>query len=485
MFHIYRQITALRRWRPVVICQKREERERFPFDEDALEIIPKPITSGLRRLWVRQIRKRPVMIYRSEARRIAQAIQRVNGQVLHVYFGNIAVLLLPLLREAPVPIIVSFHGADAGVEAERPAYVAAIREVLGLARLVLARSEALAERIVTMGCPREKIRIHRTGIPLERFPFQARTAPADGAWRFFQACRLIPKKGLHTTLRAFARFAEKFPLASFTVAGEGPLLDELTALAAELGIAEKVRFTGFLTHKELLEQLVAAHVFLHPSETGPDGNQEGVPNSMLEAMSTGLPVVATWHGGIPEAVDDGVSGFLVNERDPEALAEALFKLADNPARYAKMCPAAAQSVAERFEQSRQIEVLDICYDEAAKASMLKEGMEIYYVTVEVTFRKPLELLDENNKPEGSIIGFYQSMGCTAKAQAEMQAMVIEAALAEYQDNADVRFDYIGEIKIHELDREVYGDEDIPAALKQDPRYEGIWYTSGRGFYYEE
>jgi len=366
MLHIYRQITALRRWRPVVLCQKREEATRFPFDANALTVLPKPATHGLRRIWVKQICKRPVMIYRSEARRITAEIKRVKGEVLHIYFGNIAVQLLPLLREAPVPVIVSFHGADAGVDMDRPAYREAAQEMLGLARLVLARSEALAERIVAMGCPREKIRIHRTGIPLERFPYQPRTAPADGAWRFLQACRLIPKKGLDSALRAFARFVESYPRATFTIAGEGPLLAELTAQAAELGIADKVRFTGFLSHTALVEELAQAHVFLHPSEIGPDGNQEGVPNSMLEAMSTGLPVVATWHGGIPEAVDDGVSGFLVAEHDPEALAGAMLKIADAPARYADMGAAAAQAVAERFEQGKQIEVLERCYTEAVE-----------------------------------------------------------------------------------------------------------------------
>ncbi|MCX6966539.1 MAG: glycosyltransferase, partial [Verrucomicrobia bacterium] len=307
-----------------------------------------------------------VMIYRSEARRIAAEIQRVNGRVLHVYFGNIGVQLLPLLRNSPVPVIVSFHGADAGVDMNRRAYRNAAQEMFGLARLVLARSEALAQRLAEMGCPREKIRIQRTGIPLLRFRFWARLAPEDGAWRFFQACRLIPKKGLQNALRAFARFTETYPLATFTIAGEGPLLAELTALALELGVAERVRFTGFLAHGPLLEELSMAHVFLHPSETGPDGNQEGVPNSMLEAMSTGLPVVATRHGGIPEAVDDGVSGFLVAEHDPEALAQAMLKIAKAPARYPALGAAAAKAVAERFEQGKQTEVLERCYAEAAE-----------------------------------------------------------------------------------------------------------------------
>jgi len=363
MLHIYRQITALRQWRPVVICQKREEADRFPFD--AVIRIPKPRTHALRRLVVKQLLQRPVMIYPSEARRISAAIRQQNGRVLHVYFGHIAVHLLPLLRNAPVPVIVSFHGADAMVDMDKPAYRRAAQEMLRLARLVLVRSESLAEGVAALGCPREKLRIHRTGIPLERFHFIPRTAPTDGAWRFFQACRLIPKKGLHASLRAFARFAERHPRAQFSVAGDGPLLDELLSLAGQLGVADKVIFTGFLSQNALREQLYAAHIFLHPSEIGVDGNQEGVPNSMLEAMSTGTPVAATRHGGIPEAVEEGVSGLLVPERDPEALAEAMFQLAADPDRYSKMGAAAAQAVAARFEQRKQIQVLEECYAEAA------------------------------------------------------------------------------------------------------------------------
>ena len=363
MLHIYRQITALRRWRAVVICQKREEAERFPFDP--VIQIPKPPTHALRRLIQKQILRRPVMIYRSEARRISEAIAATGGCVLHIYFGHIAVHLLPLLRNPPVPVIVSFHGADAMVDMNKQAYRRATEEMLGLARLILVRSESLAERLIALGCSREKLRIHRTGIPLDRFNFVARAAPADGSWRFFQACRLISKKGLHTSLRAFARFAEAFPRSEFTISGDGPLLDELAALAAQLGIADRVTFTGFLSQHALREQLYASHIFLHPSELGSDGNQEGVPNSMLEAMSTGMPVVATRHGGIPEAVDDTVGGFLVPERDWNAMALAMLTLAGSPDRFSAMGAAAAQAVAARFEQQKQVSVLESCYAEAA------------------------------------------------------------------------------------------------------------------------
>jgi len=364
MLHVYRQITGLRRWRPVVLTWKREEAERFPFEP--VVRLPRPRTRGLRRLVVRQWLRRPVQIYPGEARRITREIGLAGGKVLHVYFGHIAVQLLPLLRQPPVPVVVSFHGADALVDMEKPAYRRATLEMLALARLVLVRSESLAAALVGLGCPEAKIRLHRTGIPLERFPFRERPVPANGAWSFLQACRLIEKKGLFTTLAAFARFVETFPRARLVIAGEGPLREPLEAEARRLGLP--VSFPGFLSQRALIAAMEEAHAFVHPSEMGRDGNQEGVPNSMLEAMATGLPVLATRHGGIPEAVDDGRTGYLVGEGDARALGGAMLRLAREPERYPALAREAAAAVAERFGQERQVAVLEGYYDEALALS---------------------------------------------------------------------------------------------------------------------
>jgi glycosyltransferase involved in cell wall biosynthesis len=179
-----------------------------------------------------------------------------------------------------------------------------------------------------------------------------------------QACRLIPKKGVATTLCAFAIFVKEFPNAELCIAGKGPLQAHLEELAEELGILSKVRFCGFLSQAELMELYAKSHFFLHPSETPPDQNQEGIPNSVLEAMSTGLPVLATRHGGIPEAVEHGRSGFLVEERDFEALASAMKLLARSPNAFREMGVLGSEFVAANFEQSAQIRHLENHYDEA-------------------------------------------------------------------------------------------------------------------------
>jgi len=272
-----------------------------------------------------------------------------------------------LLEISPVPVIVSFHGADAGVDLDKPAHLALTQRMLDYATLLLVRSESLAQRLTAIGADAPKIRLHRTGIPVSEIPFQQRSAPPDGAWRGVQACRLIAKKGLATTLRAFAEFAREYPKATLSIAGQGPQLAELRLLAATLGIADRVNFPGFLSQAELRVLYASAHFFLHPSETPPDGDQEGVPNSLLEAMASGLPVLATMHGGIPEAVEHGTSGLLVPERDHTALAQAWLALARDPARYTQMSAAAAARVSATFNLAAQARLLEGYYREAIAA----------------------------------------------------------------------------------------------------------------------
>ena len=362
MLHIYRQITSLTRVSPFVIAQKREEAARYPFDRIA--VVGKPATHFLRRFWFKDIRDAPWQISPSEVKKLTGILEEVKAELLHIYFGHIAVHLQPLIRAWPRPSVVSFHGADVMVDLEKPAYRAATQQMLDAVRLVLVRSESLGRALINLGCSAGKIRLQRTGIPIEEIPFRTRVWPGDDAWKFLQACRLIEKKGLRASLRAFAKFAVRYPAATFTIAGEGPLRSELGKVAAELGVADKVFFPGFVSQPQLRELFYQSHIFLHPSERGGDGNQEGVPNSMLEAMASGLPVFATEHGGIPEAIENGRSGILVKEGDDKALALALLESAENPEALTAIAHDGAETVRKKFQQAAQTRTLEDYYFEA-------------------------------------------------------------------------------------------------------------------------
>lgn len=360
MLHVYRQIQGLKGFRPMVFCQRRENAAQFPFSE--IRVLGKHWAHQIRRFWCRKITKKPIQLFPSEAKRLTTALAAVDAQVLHIFFGHMGVQLLPWLRMRRIAAVLSFHGADVapGKEERR-----SLREAFDLVDLVLVRSESLGRGLVALGCPSEKIRIHRTGIPLADFPVPPlRPRPPDGCWQFVQACRLIPKKGLETSLRAFAEFYSAHPHARLTIAGEGPLLAALRALALELGIAEAVEFMGFLSQPDLRSVFARSHVFLHPSNTPASGDQEGVPNAMLEAMAAGLPVIATPHGGIPEAIQTEIHGLLVPENDPAAVTGAMLRLAADDGLRGRIAAAGRDRVIAVFDLACQTKVLETYYAEA-------------------------------------------------------------------------------------------------------------------------
>src|ERR1051325_4033745 len=364
MLHIYRQITGLKRCAPVVIAQKRENAERYPFHD--VRIVRKPPLHFLRRFWCRQLRDQPWQISDAELGELLGVLTETRARLLHVYFGHIAVHLLPLIRKWENPSIVSFHGADVMVDMNKPAYREATLEMLDAVELVLVRSDSLRRALVALGCDPSKIEMQYTGIPLQEFQFRQRSVPQNGEWRLVQAGRLIEKKGLPMAFRAFANFSKQYPSSTLTIAGEGPLLSELQQLGRKLRIADRVSFTGFVSQQQLSEIYYSSHIFLHPSQTGHDGNQEGIPNSMLEAMATGLPVFATQHGGIPEAIEHGVTGVLVPERDEFALAERLLETVQNPGLLSGMAQTGADAVRKRFDLQQQAQRLDEIYLQVIK-----------------------------------------------------------------------------------------------------------------------
>jgi colanic acid/amylovoran biosynthesis glycosyltransferase len=359
MLHIYRQITALKRCATVVITQKRDNAERYPFEP--LHVIPKSRAHLFRRFWFRQMRDAPWQISSAELSNLTRILNEAHARVLHIYFGHIAVHLLPLIRAWVNPSVVSFHGADVLVDMNKAEYRKATLQMLDAVTLVLVRSESLRRALVDLGCDPKKIELHRTGIPLEEFPFRERAAAKNGEWRLVQAGRLIEKKGLPVTLRAFSQFLKRYPCSTLTIAGEGPLLPELQNVARKLKIADRVSFTGFLLQDQLRDVYYRSHIFLHPSQIGRDGNQEGIPNAMLEAMATGLPVFATEHGGIPEAVENGVSGILLPERDCDALSRALLDAAKDPGLLRRIGGAGASAVRRNFDLSAQAQRLEQIY----------------------------------------------------------------------------------------------------------------------------
>ena len=359
--HVYRQIMGLKEVTPQVFTHKRENELYFPFHFRRLTVLPKPRARWLRRFIHRTLLDEPWQIHRWELRKWILELTRVEARVLHIYFGHVAPQFIPLMKAWPHPVVVSFHGADAGIDVTKPRHAAKMKEVLSLAARILCRSDSLAADVIRLGCPPEKVFVQRTSIPLEDWPFQMRERPADEAWNIVQSCRFIGKKGLDLTIAAFAEVVRRFPNATLTLIGDGPLKAELDAQIAALGLTDRVRFTGFIYEDAMRREMSAAHLFVHPSRTTVEGDREGVPNAMLEAMATGLPVIATHHGGIPEAVTDREGGLLVPENDAPALATATLRVLGDENLRQRLAAGARRDVEQKFSREEQIRRLEALY----------------------------------------------------------------------------------------------------------------------------
>ena len=292
--------------------------------------------------------------------------------------------LLPFHRVLGQPCVVSFHGADVMLKAANPDYAMKLRAGLSGGAAdprAIAFAGAAAGHARLSGGEDPDQSHWRAACSSSRW--YAAKRPKDGEWRFLQACRLIPKKGLTTCLKRFRDFSRTNPNAELLIAGKGPLQPALEVLAAQLGHCRDVHFTGFLSQENLLKLYHSCHIFLHPSEMPADENQEGIPNSVLEAMATGMPVLATRHGGIPEAVEHGRCGVLVEERDHEALAAEMMKVTRSPNFFSEMGVLASESVAANFEQSAHISALESNYREAVE---IAEEAEAAFAAVVQSWR---------------------------------------------------------------------------------------------------
>jgi len=385
MQSVYRQVVNLGRVRTVVFTEVRSCGEMFPFQP--LVVMEKQVRPRLRgnfilRFWYKYIIRQwppPRPINREVRPYYPYNLPDLLGQwqpsLVHVYYGHKAVKYRSMLKAWGGPWIVSFHGVDVVKFHDRPGYGEKMRRVFAEARLVLARSQSLLDKLAELGCPVEKLRLNRTPIPFDGIEVGIREAPEDGCWRFVQASRLIEKKGLFTTLKALAVVCESYPKVKFVLCGDGPVRERFEEAVLVAGLAGNVEMKGWLDQDQLRMEFERAHVFLHPSELTANEDQEGIPNAMLEAMASGLPVIATWHGGIPEAVHDGEDGLLVSEKRPEELAAAMLRMMGEPGLLETLSIGAASSVRGQFGLRSQVDRLENCYFEAIEVDHPREGGE--------------------------------------------------------------------------------------------------------------
>ncbi|NWF60805.1 MAG: glycosyltransferase [Fischerella sp.] len=213
----------------------------------------------------------------------------------------------------------------------------------------LTNCEFFKKRIIKLGCDQNKVVVHGSGIDCSRFQFQVRKLKSDGKIRIATTGRLVEKKGIEYAIRAVTKVLNIHENIEYNIIGDGELKAHFEQVIRELGVAEHIKLLGWKNQQEIIEILDRAHIFIAPSVTAKDGNQDAPVNTLKEAMAMGLPVIGTFHGGIPELVQDGISGFLVPERDADAIAEKLSYFIEHPEIWEQMGKAGRAYVEAHYD----------------------------------------------------------------------------------------------------------------------------------------
>ena len=358
---IYTLLRAHRRYRPIVLGRhSRVYADHFPWDAYYSPAQAFGAWAGvLERACLRLCGRSPYLEH---------VLSRTRARVLHVHFGQVAVLFVPLARRLGLPLITSFYGKDVSVFARQASWRERFRSLWRYGDVCFALGPAMAGQLVALGCPEERVHVLPLAVDVERIPFSRREPPARGEpVRLLTVGRLIPKKGVDVLLQALAQIAPSVRVHLWVI-GDGPQRRALEELAHSLGVTEHVTFLGWKPHPEVLTWMQRAHVFVLASRDDPlTGETEGTPTVLLEAQASGLPVVSTRHADIPFIVEDGRSGVLVPEGDVQALAQALESVCAHPEQWSAMGQAGRSLVESRHDVKRIIVRLETVYDSTIKA----------------------------------------------------------------------------------------------------------------------
>jgi colanic acid/amylovoran biosynthesis glycosyltransferase len=224
--------------------------------------------------------------------------------------------------------------------------------------LFLPVCNAFKNLLEELGCPSYKIVVHHSSIDCSKFIFQAKELLLNDTINIVSAGRFVEKKGFVNSIKAVARLIKKYPQIQYTIIGDGILKREYQRLIKSLGVEDNIKLDSWHTHEEYIEILKKAHIFIVPSVTAKNNDQEGIPNVLKEAMAMGLVVVATDHSGNRELIEHAVTGFLVPENDSNAIAYKVDYLLRNPTKWNAIQLAAVKKIRKEFDKEKENDKLE-------------------------------------------------------------------------------------------------------------------------------
>ena len=359
---IYSQISNLKRYHPIVITSKKSNLDIFPVPELYSLSDLNPLNRFAQQQYAKLTGSPYPFFYR--------VLKKKGAVVIHSHFGNRGYFDLPLKRKLDIPQVTTFYGHDVSLLPREERWRRRLEELFADGDLVLAEGNYMKKTLLELGCPESKVRVQHLGIDLNKIPFIPRKPDGSRTIKILIAGTFREKKGITYALEAFARIAPRHKNLELTLVGDAgrsqrevDYKKEITSIISARNIAGRVNYLGFLPYPAFIKEAQHNHIFLSPSIHPSDGETEGgAPVALIEMSAYGMPIVSTFHCDIPEVVVDGASGFLVPEKDTDALAERLEYLIAHPETWEDMGRAGRSHIEAEFNIEQQAEKLEQHYD---------------------------------------------------------------------------------------------------------------------------
>lgn len=269
--------------------------------------------------------------------------------IIHCHFGPNGIIGV-YLKEIGIPgkYVTSFHGYDVN-SYPKIAGEDVYNNLFKNGDIFTANTNFTKQQLIKLRCNEEKIVILPVGLRIDRFKFSTRVIQLGDPIKILTVGRLVEKKGHEYAIKTIAKIINKHKNIIYIIAGDGPLRNKLEFLVSELEIQNYVEFLGSVEQDEVLKLYQKAHIFVLPSVTASNADREGQALVVQEAQAVGLPIISTLHNGIPEGVLDGESGFLVPEKDVDALAERIEYLIKHPEIWPEMGRCGREFVEKHYD----------------------------------------------------------------------------------------------------------------------------------------
>ena len=376
---IYGQIKNLKTYKPVVYC----------YGTDNLDIYP---VEHIRSLEFKKPARGAFAFFNKRLNRIfisypffKKSLLEDKPDLVHAHYGTSGYDFLRLAKIFRLPLITTFYGFDLSpLPSQNPAWRKRYNKLFAVGKLFLVEGNHMKKCLIELGCSQDKILVQHLGVDTDKIKFQPRKLRDEGEIRILISAHFREKKGIPYAVEAFAKVSQAHPELNLklTIIGDSagaPREEEeksrIFNIIQKYNLGEQINLLGYQRYPVFIKELYNHHLFLQPSVQSSDGDTEGgAPVSIIEASASGMPVLATRHCDIPEVVIDNESGYLVPERNVDALAEKLEFLVLNPPVWEKMGQKGREHIEENYNVKKQVERLEEIYDSVLDWQKIKQSV---------------------------------------------------------------------------------------------------------------